>query len=69
MWRAGSHIRGAGWGRGKYKWPGWKAVQGKKGSGDGEVLRDEHEGMVTEVTEPGEMVEAQGRGCLVRGAG
>ena len=25
--------------------------------------------METEVTEPGEMVEAQGRGCLVRGAG
>ena len=41
----------------------------RKGSGVGEVLREEPEGMETEVTEPGEMVESQGRGCLVRGAG
>lgn len=42
----------------------------KKGSGVGEALRDECEGVETEeVTEPGEMVEAQGREHLVRGAG
>lgn len=29
---------------------------GGESSGDGDVLRDEHEGMETEVTEPGEMV-------------
>ena len=63
-------MRGAWQGRGQASGKGESLSSGNKDSGVGEALRDECEGMETEeVTEPGEMVEAQGRGHLIRGAG